>query len=103
MARIRHVVLVRFRDASAPDERQRFVEVVKQLRALPYVAEFTSGWDAGSGRYARSSDRWDWGFTLDFDEADGQRYADDPAHAAVAADVAAFAEAFAILDFRMDE
>ena len=103
MARIRHVVLVRFRDASSDDQRQRFVEAVRQLMALPYVRAFTSGWDAGGGRYARSSERWDWGFTLDLDEADGELYAEDPAHAAVASDVAAFAEAFAILDFRVDE
>ena len=102
MDRVRHVVLVKFREDLEPAERKRFVDRVRAVGGLSYVSGFRSGWGVPANAYEDASESWDWGFTLDFGSDDVLRYATDPLHQAVGADVADHAERYAILDFAID-
>ena len=103
MATVRHVVLVKFRETATEAQRQLFIDRSNWGRHAEYVSGYTCGWGVSDNPYASSAtDAWDWGMTLDLDEADVQRYATDPIHREVGQAVQGIAEKYAILDFVME-
>ena len=100
---VRHVVLVKFREDATPAQRDEFISRSQWSRNADYVSGYVCGMPVRPNPYAgAASDDWDWGMTLDLAEADVERYRDDPVHQAVGADVGAYAERYAILDFVID-
>ena len=101
--RVRHVVLVKFRDDATAEERSEFIRRSQWSRQAGYVGGYACGAAVTPNPYAgAATEAWDWGMTLDLDEADVTRYRDDPVHRAVGADVGRFAARYAILDFTID-
>jgi len=95
--RVRHIVLVKFRQ-DAPDEiRQELIRLSQWSRNADYVSGYVCGFGVDPNPYA--GQEWDWGMSLELAEADVERYRDDPTHAAIPQDVIACAEEFAVLDF----
>ncbi len=102
MSRVRHIVLVKFREDASLEERGEFVARSQWSRRADYVSGYTCGSGVQPSPYAAATDEWDWAMTLDLDEADVTRYRDDPVHRAVGADVGRYAERYAIIDVVID-
>ena len=96
--RVRHVVLVKFREDATEAERAELVERSQWGRHADYVTGYQCGFPVQPNPYPDGG-AWDWGMILELDEADVERYRDDPVHQAVGAAVSGFAERFAVLDF----
>ena len=100
---VRHIVLVKFRADATAEQRAEFIRRSQWSRQADYVSGYVCGSGVQPNPYASSkTDEWDWGMTLDLDEADVERYKDDPVHRAVGPDVGQYAERYAILDFVVD-
>lgn len=100
---VRHVVLVKFREETTAAQRDEFIRRSQWSREADYVDGYVCGLPVQPNPYAAAaSEEWDWGMTLDIAEADVERYRDDPVHQSVGADVGAYAERYAILDFLID-
>jgi hypothetical protein len=101
--RVRHVVLVKFRDEATAEQRDEFISRSQWSRNVDYVTGYVFGRPVQPNPYAgAASEDWDWGMTLDMAQADVERYRDDPIHQAVGAEVGAYAESYSILDFVID-
>lgn len=98
--RVRHIVLIKFRDDASDELRAELIRLSQWSRHADYVSNYVCGWGIQPNLYAGQD--WDWGMSLDLAEADAKRYAEDPDHEAIPADVIAAAEQFAVLDFAME-
>lgn len=100
---VRHVVLVKFHEDTTADQRAEFISRSRWSRSADYVTGYVCGLPVRPNPYAADgTDDWDWAMSLDIAEADVERYRDDPIHQAVGADVGAYAQSYAILDFVID-
>jgi hypothetical protein len=95
--KVRHIVLVKFREDAAEEVRGELIRLSQWSREADYVTNYVCGWSVENNPYP--GQEWDWGMSLDMTEADVERYAADPTHAAIPDEVLACAEQFAVLDF----
>jgi hypothetical protein len=100
--RVRHIVLVKFKDDATPEQRAEFIARSQWSRSAGYVSGFECGPAVEPNPYAGVTEQWDWAMTLDVDEADVFRYKDDPVHRAVGADVGRYAANYSIIDIVLD-
>lgn len=100
--RVRHVVLVKFRDDATSEQRDEFINRSQWSRNADYVSGYECGLPVQPNPYAGGSEEWDWGMSLVIAESDVERYRDDPVHRAVGADVGTYAQSYSILDFVID-